>query len=501
MRWPLRNQILFPMLAVVFIVLAAATTLNVYLSVARTRSRIEGQVRAVAATLASASFPPSRTVLIQMRALSGAEFVVADRSGNVLAASDSQGLATGLTPPEPGPEHSFQLVQPVEVGPLRYFHSAVALPNASGPYRNALLHIYYPESSYEDAWREAAYPPLAVGAAGGLLVFLLAALIAARVGGPLARLRQQVDQIAGGDFRPLPLPTRNDEIRDLAAAFNRMAEMLALYEEKVRAAEQLRTLGQLGGGIAHQLRNSVTGCRMALDLHRRQCSTEDCESLEVALRQLTLMEKYIRRFLDRARGGAAELSPVELQALLARTLPLLTPSARHVGVDVQLTTPAFPVIVEGDDEDLEQMVVNLVLNAIDAAAHREACSPLPSGAGPGCELPNEPIQRLVRVTLSVADDRVVLEVADSGKGPEPHVQNRMFEPLVTGKPDGAGLGLFIARDVAQRHGGRIHWHRRNSMTSFVVELPTAQPQPSNASKRSLAADMPRTTGGLRRAAD
>jgi nitrogen-specific signal transduction histidine kinase len=77
----------------------------------------------------------------------------------------------------------------------------------------------------------------------------------------------------------------------------------------------------------------------------------------------------------------------------------------------------------------------------------------------------------------------------------------MFEPLVTGKPDGAGLGLFIARDVAQRHGGRIHWHRRNSMTSFVVELPTAQPQPSNASKRSLAADMPRTTGGLRRAAD
>src|SRR5690606_33480568 len=114
---------------------------------------------------------------------------------------------------------------------------------------------------------------------------------------------------------------------------------LTLYEDKVRTAEQLRTLGQLGGGIAHQLRNSVTGCRMALDLHRRQCTADDCESLEVALRQLTLMEKYIQRFLARARGEAAEVAPVELQALLRRTLPLLTPSARHVGVEVQLTTP------------------------------------------------------------------------------------------------------------------------------------------------------------------
>ena len=470
MRWPLRNQILLPMLAVVFVVLAASTTLNVYLSVARTRSRIENQVRTVAATLNAASFPPSPTVLVQMRALSGAEFVVTDRSRTMLSASDPQRLLATL--PEPSSEQSFQLVQPVEIGSQRYFHSVVGLPNASGPYRNARLHIYYPESSYEDAWRQAAYPPLAVGAAGGALVFLLAALIAARVGGPLARLRGQVDGIADGDFRPLPLPARDDEIRDLAKAVNRMAEMLALYEDKVRAAEQLRTLGQLGGGIAHQLRNSVTGCRMALDLHRRECTAGDCESLKVARRQLTLMEKYIQRFLARARGETVAASPVELQALLQRTLPLLTPSAQHVGVEVRLTTPDEPVIVEGDDEDLEQLVVNLVLNAIDAAAQREPGEgPTPDTASP---------QRLVRVHLCVTDDRhAMLEVADTGRGPEPRVQGRMFDPLVTAKPDGAGLGLFIARDVVERHGGTIAWRRHDNMTSFVVELPkAAAPLPS-----------------------
>ena len=497
MRWPLRNQILLPMLAVVFVVLAASTTLNVYLSVARTRSRIENQIRTVAATLSAASFPPSPTVLVQMRALSGAEFVVTDRSGTMLAASDPKGLPA-TPPPELSNEQSFQLVQPVEIGAHRYFHSVVGLPNASGPYRNARLHIYYPESSYEDAWRQAAYPPLAVGAAGGALVFLLAALIAARVGGPLARLRGQVDGIADGDFRPLPLPARDDEIRDLAKAVNRMAEMLTLYEDKVRAAEQLRTLGQLGGGIAHQLRNSVTGCRMALDLHRRECSAGDCESLEVARRQLTLMEKYIQRFLARARGEPIVASRVELQALLERTLPLLIPSARHVGVDVQLTTPDEPVIVEGDDEDLEQLVVNLVLNAIDAAAQREASGELTSasqasgGRKPPVDSEADAAQRLtavkpsharrasVHVNLSVTDDqRAMLEVADTGRGPEPRVQASMFDPLVTAKPDGAGLGLFIARDVVERHGGTIAWRRHNNMTLFVVELPkTAAPLPS-----------------------
>ena len=480
MRWPLRNQILLPMLAVVFGVLAAVTTLNVYLSVARTRTRIENQIRAVAATLSSASFPPSPTVLVQMRGLSGADFVVTDTAGRLLSSSDPKGLAA--SPPTEGldADESFHLVQPVQIGTQRYYHSAVALRGATDPYRNARLHIYYPESSYQDAWRQEAYPPLAVGAAGGVLVFLLAALIAARVGGPLRRLHRQVDGIADGDFRPLPLPPRNDEIRDLALAINRMAEMLTLYEDKVRTAEQLRTLGQLGGGIAHQLRNSVTGCRMALDLHRRQCNSGDSESLEVARRQLTLMEKYIQRFLARARGESAAAVPVDLQALIERTLPLLTPSASHVGVDVQLTMPEAPVIVEGDDEDLEQLVVNLVLNAIDAAAEREA-----SGARqPSVGSEEKPPQRLVRVTLSVTDDqRVVLEVADTGRGPEPRVQARMFDPLVTAKPDGAGLGLFIARDVAQRHGGTITWRRQDNMTSFIVELPRLAPPQSNNSEQ------------------
>ena len=81
-------------------------------------------------------------------------------------------------------------------------------------------------------------------------------------------------------------------------AVNRTAEMLNEYEAQVRRSEQMRTLTVLGASIAHQLRNAVTGCRMALDLHAAECqSADDSECLDVAKRQLRLMESQLQRFL------------------------------------------------------------------------------------------------------------------------------------------------------------------------------------------------------------
>ena len=96
----------------------------------------------------------------------------------------------------------------------------------------------------------------------------------------------------------MPVARRNDELRNLAESINRMAGQLANYERQVRRHERLKTLGQLGASMAHQLRNAATGGRMAIELHRRDCprATSD-NSLEVALRQLLLMESYLRQFL------------------------------------------------------------------------------------------------------------------------------------------------------------------------------------------------------------
>ena len=117
---------------------------------------------------------------------------------------------------------------------------------------------------------------------------------------------------------------------------NRMAAMLAGYEEEVRRTERMRTLAHLGGGIAHQLRNSATGCAMAVDLHAEECPLgEASETLAVAKRQLRLMEQYIQRFLQ--LGKSSETPPmqsIDLAALVDDLVPLVAPSARHAGVEL-----------------------------------------------------------------------------------------------------------------------------------------------------------------------
>ena len=106
-----------------------------------------------------------------------------------------------------------------------------------------------------------------------------------------------------GSFGRCRSAPRNDEIQDLTHSINHMVERLARYEADVRLNERLRTLGQLGAGIAHQMRNAATGARLALDLHRQECPLDpDCETLEVAKRQFTLMETYLQRFLTLGRG-------------------------------------------------------------------------------------------------------------------------------------------------------------------------------------------------------
>src|SRR5205085_7317701 len=130
-------------------------------------------------------------------------------------------------------------------------------------------------------------------------------------------LEQRTRLIAAGDFRPMPEPAWNDELRDLVRSVNEMAARLDHLQKSMRTAERLRLLGQVGGGLAHQLRNGVAGARLAVQLHARECRGDgDGESLAVALRELTLLEAHLKRFLDLGRSGPQRREPVGLRALV-----------------------------------------------------------------------------------------------------------------------------------------------------------------------------------------
>ncbi len=461
---------------------------NAWLAARRTRLNVETQLRDVARTLTESTFPLTDAVLRQTRGLSGAEFAVLNSQGDVIASS-----TPGLSPPaDPQAAHEpegLKLDETISFRGSTYFRAVVRRKRLPGTARDEWLHILYPEQQWRRAWREAVVPPLLVGGAALAVTGVLATWMAARWTRPLEQLRSQVEQIAEGDFRPLPLPARDDEIRDLAATVNRMAEMLARYEEEVRRRERLRTLGQLGGGIAHQMRNAATGCRMALDLHRRQLPhAGDDENLNVAVRQLELMETYLRRFLTLGAEHTAPSTTVDVAQVVQDVLPLVRPTAAHLGVELLWAPPEIPIPVRGDENGLAQLVVNLTLNAIEAAS---SLAGLPAGPaswdarGSGELQVSHDTRHVAESPVPVVEVRVGvdgagfarLEVLDTGPGPALEVRDRLFEPLVTDKPDGAGLGLPVAQEIAQLHGGAIGWERRQGKTCFFVQLPLLAGEP------------------------
>jgi HAMP domain-containing protein len=242
MRFPLRRQILLPMVGIVLLTIGVVSALNAWLASNRVQRQIETQLVDVQRTLSAGNFPLESNVLRQTRGLTGAEFVVATPAGEVLAASDDgfSDLA--------GANHVHRIVR-LDRGPV-----------GGGQF---ILHAFYPKDNLREAQRQAVWPPLAIGGLAIALVAAAAFLVARQVTRPIQQLRSQVERIAQGNFQPVPAPSRDDEVRDLVAAVNQMAEKLAHYEEETRKSERLRTLGTLGGGIAHQIRNAATGCRIA----------------------------------------------------------------------------------------------------------------------------------------------------------------------------------------------------------------------------------------------
>jgi signal transduction histidine kinase len=247
---------------------------------------------------------------------------------------------------------------------------------------------------------------------------------------------------------------RDDEIRDLALSINQMSEQLGQYANQVRRHEQLRILGQLGAGMAHQLRNSAAGGRMAIELHQRECSLgKSSESLDVALRQLGLMETYLQRLLAFGQDPPMAHETVALPALVADALALVRPACVHAGVELAFAQPSEPLPICGDAPSLRQLIVNLVLNALDATRGQP---------GPA---------RIVLDLQRVNERHVALRVRDSGPGPTAELADRLFEPFVTSKPEGTGLGLYVARRVVESHCGSIAWQRLDGQTCFSVVLP------------------------------
>jgi signal transduction histidine kinase len=450
----IRTQLLLPV--VLLLVGVAAISATTAAAAARqARLQIETRLRTVARFLdEEAAFQLTEGVLRWLRSLSGAEYLLQTPGGAVRTTLEPPPDAAVSLGPVAEDWRALQLGPPVRVGGQTYLSSGLRLRHP--PNTGARLWILYPESLWRDARWQAAWPALVLGLSLGLASLALALAQAQQFSRRIRELERQTRLIAAGDFGPMPLPPGDDEIRDLTRSVNEMAQRLAQLQNTVQSSERLRLLGQVSGGLAHQLRNGLTGARLAVQLFLRESAPgsdlvaashqrADVSALEVALRQLALLETHVKRFLDLGRTGLARQGPCSLAVLIGEAVELLRPQCRHAHIDLVWQPPDGPCVVQGDAGQLGQVVVNLLGNAIDAA-------------GPGG-------------TVEVRAGPGGFEVLDTGPGPDPEVAGRLFEPFVTTKPEGVGLGLAVARQVVEGHGGALSWQRHDGRTCFRVALP------------------------------
>jgi signal transduction histidine kinase len=244
------------------------------------------------------------------------------------------------------------------------------------------------------------------------------------------------------------------ELEELGRAINAMATRLRVHEAELRVSERSGLVGQLGAGVAHQVRNSATGARLAVQLHAKALGNPMPEDLAVAIRQLDLIEIQARQLLELGRPSARSKTLVNPTALADDVASMVGPRCRHSGITLEWRHPreSSPPIL-ADAESLRMALLNLVTNAVEAA-------------GPRGE---------VRVSLAGhADGSIEFTIQDNGPGPAPHLVDRLFEPFATGKREGIGLGLAVARRVAREHGGDVSWRRDGAITTFTLTTGKAE---------------------------
>jgi signal transduction histidine kinase len=171
--------------------------------------------------------------------------------------------------------------------------------------------------------------------------------------------------------------------------------------------------------------------------------------LNVALRQLTLIEEQVRGLLTLGRHEERLHVQCDLVRLIHDVAALIEPAAQHGRVELVVSPGMSEITAAVDEPGLRGAVLNLGLNAIEAA-------------GPGGS---------VRLVLAQEERQLIIEVSDTGPGPPSLLQESLSDPFVTSKPEGAGLGLALARHVAHAHHGSLSWTRDGMWTRFRLCLP------------------------------
>jgi signal transduction histidine kinase len=338
-------------------------------------------------------------------------------------------------------------------------------------------------------WEIKALVPIACVLLGGMLLFLLATLswrdperhlilLVAGAGAvaicgallvvltytvqrPMVELQQKISQVGSGDLDVVVnFAQRNDEIGDLGRNFNHMVEQLRdsreeierLHRTQMSRAEHLATLGELATGLAHEIRNPLAGIAGVIEIIGRDLpSTSPARSVVKDVRQeIARINQIVSDLLQTARPHPPKVHKSDLNTTVEHAVMLGRQQALTTSTEITLQKdPSLPEI-EHDSDQIHQVLLNLLLNALQAIDHDGKIS----------------------VVVKARGNTAAVEITDNGRGIPPEQLPHIFRAFFTTKGDGTGLGLSLARRIVEDHRGHIDVASTvGNGTTFTVVLP------------------------------
>lgn len=339
------------------------------------------------------------------------------------------------------------LVVPVLGGVAGHVHVGVSTESATSTSREVLSRL--------------SLVGVSVVVTGLILTFALSSRVLRRI----RRVADAAEQIGEGRLDARVGDPGRDEIGRLATAFDRMAERLDSAQaerertfQRLAHSEKLWAVGRLAAGVAHEINNPLSGvlhCVEALQKNDRDEAKRKAY-YDLVVDGVGRAQRVVRQLLEYSKQHELSPTEVDLGLLVPKVLELLSPSFEQARVRLSFDSPPDLPLVRADVHAIEQVILNLVLNAIDA---------MPSGGD-------------LDVSVRRRKDFVIVRIEDDGCGIAPESIGRIFDPFYTTKSGGggSGLGLSVSLGIIERHGGTIQVESvPGTGTAFEVVLPLAGP--------------------------
>lgn len=256
-------------------------------------------------------------------------------------------------------------------------------------------------------------------------------------------------------------------LQHLSDKVGAMVERLHESHLVAARAEQLAAVGQLAAGLAHELRNPLTSMKVLVQGAREQDGAGGLQGRDLAIveEEINRLSRTIQTFLDYARPPIPEKSRFAIRDVLEQTISLVSAQAKQLGVRIATQQPLPNPLIEADEAEIRQVLLNLMINALEATAEGGTItvgidSPPPTAPDAPPSVP-APSAGCVRI-----------QIADTGAGLPVGLGERIFEPFVSTKETGTGLGLAICKRIVEEHGGFIEaTSRTEGGALFTVSLP------------------------------